>query len=130
MSDKQPSIRTPLSRVRYLGAAHSGTRDAWRMRATSVALVPLTIGFVWLLLTLIGKDYASVRDTMSNVVPAVLMLLFIIASVFHMKLGMKTIIEDYVHGEHVLPWTLLANEFFCYALGLACIYAVLRIGFA
>lgn len=129
MSTNPSSIRTPLARVRHLGSARSGTLDVWRMRATSAALVPLTIGFVWLVLSLVGKDYKTVRDTMSNVIPAVLMLLFIGVGIYHMKLGMKVIIEDYVHGEHAKSWTLMANEFFCHAIGLACIYAVLRIGF-
>jgi succinate dehydrogenase / fumarate reductase membrane anchor subunit len=129
MSHNQNSIRTPLSRVRFLGSAHSGTRDVWRMRATSAALLPLTIGFVWLVLSLVGKDYKSVRETMSGVIPAVIMLLFVGTSIFHMKLGMKTIIEDYIHAEHAKNWLLLGNEFFCYAIGLACLYATLRVGF-
>ncbi len=129
MSNNANSIRTPLARVRHLGSARSGTRDIWWMRVTSVALVPLTLGFVWLVLSVVGKDYKAARDIMSGVLPSLLMLLFIGAGVYHMKLGMKVIIEDYVHGEHSKTWTLLLNEFFCYAVGLACIYAVLRIGF-
>jgi succinate dehydrogenase / fumarate reductase membrane anchor subunit len=129
MSNDSNSIQTALSRVRYLGSAHSGTRDVWRMRATSAALIPLTIGFVWLVLSVVGKDHKVVRDTMSGVIPAVLMLLFVGTGILHMKLGMKTIIEDYIHGEHSKTWMLLANEFFCYAIGLACVYATLRIGF-
>ena len=129
MSNEQHSIRTPLSRVRFLGSAHTGTQASWRMRATSVALVPLTVGFVWLLLDLVGKDYRAARDVMSGVLPGVLMILFVGAGVYHMKLGMKVIIEDYVHAEHAKAWLLLINDFFCYAIGLACIYAVLRISF-
>jgi len=129
MSNDGNSIRTPIARVMYLGSAKSGTLATWRMRATSAALVPLTIGFVWLMLSLVGKDYKAVRDTMSGIVPSVVMLLFLLVGVYHMKLGMKVIVDDYVHSSHLKGWTQLANDFFCYAIGLACVYAVLRIGF-
>jgi len=57
------------------------------------------------------------------------MLLFILAGVYHMQLGMRTIIEDYIHGEHAKGWCLAANLFFSVAVGIACIYAVLRLSF-
>ena len=129
MGDDMASMRTPMSKVRYLGSARSGTRHAWHMRATSVALVPLTIGFVWLVLTLVGKDYNSVRAVLGQPLPSILMLLFLLSGIYHMKLGMQTILEDYVHEPHAKTWSLLANSFFCYAVGLTCIYAVLRISF-
>jgi succinate dehydrogenase / fumarate reductase membrane anchor subunit len=129
MSNDLGSIRTPMARVRHLGSAKSGTQHLWHMRATSIALVPLTIGFVWLLLTLVGKDYNTVRSVLGSPFPAILTLLFLLTSIYHMKIGMQVIIEDYVHGEHCRQWSLLANAFFCYAVGLACVYAVLRISF-
>jgi len=129
MTNSSNSMRTPLSKVRYLGSAKSGTHHAWMMRVTSAALIPLTVAFVWIVLSLVGKDYNTVRDTLGAPIPAILMLLFIGTSIYHMKLGMQTIIEDYVHGEHAKTWSLFANSFFSYAMGLACIYAILRISF-
>ncbi len=129
MTNSSNSMRTPMGKVRYLGSAKSGTHHAWMMRVTSAALVPLTIAFVWILLGLVGKDYNTVRETLGSPFPAILMLLFVIAGIYHMKLGMQTIIEDYVHGDHAKTWSLFANSFFSYAVGLACIYAILRISF-
>ena len=122
-------MRTPIAEVRHLGSAKSGTKHAWHMRITSAALVPLTIAFVWIVLTLVGKDYNTVRMTLGAPLPAIIMLLFLLASVYHMKLGMQTIIEDYVHGDHAKTWSLLGNLFFSFAVGLACVYAILRISF-
>lgn len=129
MSDHSKSIRTPAAKVRYLGSARSGTGHAWHMRLTSLALVPLTIGFVWLLLTAVGKDQGGVRELLGEPVAAVLLLLFVPTSVYHMMIGMKTIIEDYVHNEHVKSLSLFANMFFCAVVGVACIYAILRLSF-
>lgn len=130
MASEPSSLRTPLAKVRHLGSARSGTAHNSYMRLTSMALLPLTIAFVVMLLGLLNKDYNQARAYLGHPVPAILMLLFTGAGIFHMQLGMRTIIEDYVHGPHVREWALMLNLFFCIAVGLACIYAVLRIGFA
>ena len=127
MSEK-PSFRTPLGRVRWLGAAHFGTEEAMRLRLTSLALVPLTIAFVWILLTLLAKDYNGARAELSEPLPALLVLMFVLAGVYHMSIGMRSVIADYVHGKG-REWALTVNALFCLALGLACVYAILRIGF-
>jgi succinate dehydrogenase / fumarate reductase membrane anchor subunit len=129
MSDNPNHMRTELRRVRYLGSARSGTAGSAHMRLTSLALVPLTVGFVWLVLSLPGKTYPDAHATLSRPVPAILLLLFILAGIYHMQLGMRNIIEDYVHGEHAKEWSLAANLFFCAVVGMACIYAVLRLSF-
>jgi succinate dehydrogenase / fumarate reductase membrane anchor subunit len=128
MAEDFDTLRTPLGRVRYLGPARSGVREDWFMRLTSAALVPLTIAFVWLILTLLSKDYNGVRAELGHPIPAIIMMLFVLAGIYHMQLGMRSIIADYVHG-HAKEWALMANLFFAAVVALACVYAVLRIGF-
>jgi succinate dehydrogenase / fumarate reductase membrane anchor subunit len=127
--DNQTSLRTPLARVRYLGAARSGTSDAMLMRLTSAALIVLTIAFVWLILSLLSKDYNGVRAALGHPIPAIVMMLFMIVGIYHMQIGMRSIILDYVHG-HAREWALMANAGFAVAIALTCVYAVMRIGFA
>ena len=98
------------------------------MRLTSAALIPLTIGFVWLVLSLLSKDYNGARAELSRPLPAIVIMLFVLTGIYHMQIGMRSIIVDYVQG-HSREWSLMANVFFCGALALACVYAVLRIGF-
>ena len=122
------SYRTPLGRVRALGAARLGTEDFWRIRVTSLALIPLSIAFVIIVLTVVHKDYNGARAVMSEPLPAVLVLLFVLAGLYHTEIGMRSVIVDYVHGA-LREWALIANSCVAVALGLACAYAVLRIGF-
>lgn len=129
MANEPASMRTPLGRIRYFGAARTGTEHVWHTRLTAIAMVPLTIGFIWLVLSLIGKDYNAVRSELASPFPAILMLLFIFAGIYHMKLGVQTILEDYVRNEPAKTVTQIANLFFAICVGLACIYSVLRIGF-
>ena len=129
MASDPQQMRTDLRRVRYLGSARSGTTGSAHMRLTSLALVPLTVAFVWFVLSLVGKPYDVALHSLSRPLPAIVLLLFILVSIYHMQLGMQTIIEDYVHGEHTKDWTLTANLFFCFVVGIACVYAVMRLSF-
>jgi succinate dehydrogenase / fumarate reductase, membrane anchor subunit len=128
MVDNPSDLRTPLGRVRFLGSARMGTTDAWLIHVTSVALVPLTVGFVWLILNLLHKDYNGVRAELGRPVPAILLLAFILCGIVHMELGMRSIIVDYISGQS-RTWALTANTFFAALLALACVYATLRVAF-
>jgi succinate dehydrogenase / fumarate reductase membrane anchor subunit len=122
------SFRTPLGRVRFLGSARLGAEDNWRMRLTSLALIPLSLAFVVIVLTLLHKDYNAARAEMGEPLPAVLVLLFVLAGVYHTELGFRSVIVDYVHGA-AREWALIANTCVAVSLGIACVYAVFRIGF-
>jgi succinate dehydrogenase / fumarate reductase membrane anchor subunit len=122
------SIRTPFSRVQGLGAAHSGTEHFWRERASSVALIPLTAWFVYAAIHLIGLSYEDAFTFLHEPVNAIAMLLFVIASVIHMTLGLQVVIEDYVHTEGSKLLLFLANKAFGWIIGVASVFAILRIG--
>ena len=128
MADHPSDLRTPLGRVRFLGSARAGTTDAWLIHLTSVALIPLTVGFVWLMLDLLRKDYNGVRAELARPIPAILLLAFIFAGIVHMELGMRSIIVDYISGQS-RSWALTANTCFAALLALACLYATLRVAF-
>jgi succinate dehydrogenase / fumarate reductase membrane anchor subunit len=126
--DHPGDLRTPLSRVRFLGSARMGTTEARLIHLTSVALVPLTLGFVWLMIDLLRKDYNGVRAELTRPVPAILLLAFILAGIVHMELGMRSVIVDYIGGQS-RAWALTANTCFAALLALACLYATLRVAF-
>ncbi len=128
MNDRN-SLRTPLARVRHLGAARSGTRHFWHQRLTSVALIPLTIAAILIVVSLLGRNHAAVVQILGSSPVAIVMLLFVVTAIYHMWLGMQTIIEDYVHDELPKIATLMANTFFSFAIGLAAVFAILKLSF-
>ncbi len=128
MADNSGGLRTPLGRVRFLGAARNGTGEAWLMHVTSLALVPLTLDFVWLVLDLLHMDYNGVRAELGRPVPAILLLAFIVSGIVHMEVGMRSNIVDNVQGR-ARAWALVANACFAALLALACVYATLRVSF-
>jgi succinate dehydrogenase / fumarate reductase membrane anchor subunit len=125
-SNSSTSMRTPLARVRNLGASHSGTSDFWRQRLTAVAMVLLMVPVIIIVMMLRSSNQAGAVQVLSSPLVAIIMLLFIIASCWHMKIGMQVVIEDYIHGEKVKLASIMANNFFCIAVALASIYAILK----
>jgi succinate dehydrogenase / fumarate reductase, membrane anchor subunit len=122
-----PSMRTPLARVRYLGASHSGTGDFWRQRLTAVAMTLLIIPVIVIVMMLLGRNQAGAVAILGSIPIAVIMVLFIIASTWHMKIGMQVVIEDYLHNEKLKLAAIMANNFFCFAVALASIYAIVKL---
>jgi succinate dehydrogenase membrane anchor subunit len=127
MSGSPSSMRTPLGRVRNLGASHSGTTDFWRQRLTAVAMVLLIVPVLVVILTLVGRNHAGAAQILGSLPIAIILLLFIVASTWHMKIGMQVVIEDYVHNETLKLASIMANNFFCFVVALASIYALLKL---
>jgi succinate dehydrogenase / fumarate reductase membrane anchor subunit len=121
------SMRTPLGRVRNLGSAHSGTKDFWRQRITGVAMTLLMIPVLVVVMMLLGRNQAGAAQILGSPPIALILLLFIIASTWHMKIGMQVVIEDYIHNEKLKLATIMANNFFSIAVALASIYAILKL---
>jgi succinate dehydrogenase / fumarate reductase membrane anchor subunit len=123
------NIRTPLARVRGLGAARSGTDHFWRQRLTAVANVPLVISFVVITASLLGRNHAAVVQILGSPLVAVIMLLFVFSITTHMRIGMQVIIEDYLHDDIPKLVCLMANTFFTVAVALTSAYAILKLSF-
>lgn len=118
--------RTPLARAAGLGAARSGFSHWWTERVTAAALVPLTLWFAGSLIAYSRSDYDTFTSWLSAPVPAVLMILLLIALFWHAALGLQVVIEDYVHSGAKF-WALPAARFACFALATVGIVATLRI---
>jgi succinate dehydrogenase / fumarate reductase, membrane anchor subunit len=122
-----PSMRTPLGKVRALGASHSGTGDFWRQRLTAVAMTLLIIPVLVVVMMLLGRNQAGAAQILGSMPIAIVLILFIIASTWHMKIGMQVVIEDYIHSEKLKLASVMANNFFCFVVALASIYAIFKL---
>jgi succinate dehydrogenase / fumarate reductase membrane anchor subunit len=120
-------MNTPLQRVQGLGAAHSGTGHFWRERVTAVALVPLSLWFLYVVFVLAGTTEVSALVFLAHPWNAILMAAFAVISLYHAALGLQVVIDDYVHSPGSKIFLLLLVRFAVIATGSTCIFALLRI---
>jgi succinate dehydrogenase / fumarate reductase, membrane anchor subunit len=126
MSSPKSSIRTPLARVRGLGSARAGTSDFWQQRLTAIAMVLLIVPAIGIVMML-GSNHAAAKQILGSTPVSIVLILFTLTSVWHMKIGMQVVIEDYVHNERVKLVSIIGNNFFSAAVALAAIYAILKL---
>ncbi|HZO24292.1 MAG TPA: succinate dehydrogenase, hydrophobic membrane anchor protein [Steroidobacteraceae bacterium] len=123
------SLRSPLGRVAGLGAARGGVQHWWLQRLTSIALVPLAVWFLVCLLRLPAFDHATVTGWMSQTWTAVLLILLLLVACWHSQIGIRVIVEDYVHGAGARTLTLVIVTFAHTFIAFAGVFAILKVAF-
>ncbi len=121
------SLRTPLARVRGLGASRDGLAHWRAQRLTALALIPLSVWLVGWLIALAGASHAEVVAWIRSPWNAALHVLFIAAFFHHAQLGVQVIIEDYVQDEFLKVATLVGVKFLAVLLAMISIVAVLQV---
>ncbi len=121
-------MRSQLKLARGLGSAGSGSGAWMAERVTAIALVPLTIWFIASVISLEGTTRAGMIDWLHAPMPLALLLSLIVATFWHMELGLRVVVEDYVHDDAIRIAMLLLQRGLCIVAALLCIIAALRLG--
>ncbi|TNF86618.1 MAG: succinate dehydrogenase, hydrophobic membrane anchor protein [Gammaproteobacteria bacterium] len=121
-------LRSPLSRVKGLGSAKSGTHHFWHQRLTSLLLIPLVL---WLGFSLAAMplDHAALVEWIRQPLVTIALVLTIIVLFYHAQLGLQVVIEDYVASHARRTVTLLLSNFLCLLFGIVGVVSVLKIAF-
>ncbi|HEY2400309.1 MAG TPA: succinate dehydrogenase, hydrophobic membrane anchor protein [Steroidobacteraceae bacterium] len=123
------SLRSPLGTVVGLGSAKSGVHHWWLQRLTSIALVPLTIWFTVSLASLSSLDHVTVVAWMAQSWTALLLVLLVLVATYHSQLGVRVVVEDYVHNTGLRTVTLVTLTFLHAFLAVAGVFAILKVAF-
>jgi succinate dehydrogenase / fumarate reductase membrane anchor subunit len=119
------SMRTPLSRARGLGSAKTGTEHWWLQRVTAISNLPLVLFMIGFVVAHLGASRAELVASVHHPIIAILLAAAFLSVLWHMRLGMQVIIEDYVHKPALKLSLVLFNTFFTLILGVAALYAII-----
>jgi succinate dehydrogenase / fumarate reductase membrane anchor subunit len=123
------NLRSPLGSVSGLGSAKSGVHHWWLQRLTSIALVPLTIWFAVSLLSLPSLDHVAVVSWMAQSWTALFLIVLVLVATYHSQLGVRVVVEDYVHNTGMKTLTLVTLTFVHGLLAVAGVFAILKVAF-
>jgi succinate dehydrogenase / fumarate reductase membrane anchor subunit len=116
-----------LRRVRHLGSARDGLKE-WRLqRRTALALIPLGLYFVASMLRLATSDQMTAAAWLASPIPALLVILFVLALLAHALVGLRSVLVDYVHTRSRLVAAELLVRAAAILIGGTSVLAVLKI---
>ncbi len=124
---KPVRYQSPLARVVGLGSAQEGTAHWWWQRLTAVALVPLTLWFVYAIAAFAGECSGNLYAWIASPWTSTLMIAFVFCLFYHAVLGVQVVIEDYVHNEAAKIVSIWAIKFIAVLLVLSSMIAILRL---
>ncbi len=120
-------LRSPLSVAVGHGSAKHGFSHWWWQRLSAIALIPLTLWFLYSLTCLVRSDYQTAVDWLGSPVNAGIMLMFTLTALFHGQTGLQVVIEDYVSTKWLRLSLLILIKFAAAAMAVLATIAVLKV---
>ena len=123
------TFKKSLGEHRIMNPSKEVIKHWWGQRLTAVVLVPLTIWFVSSIAGLVGADVNTVRGWVANPIALILLLITIFTVFHHAQLGVRVVLEDYVHAPWLKGFSIALIKIIAVALGTVCFVAVITIFF-
>ena len=120
-------MRSPLGRAVGLGSAKEGVEHWWAQRLTAIALVPLSLWFVSAIIGIAGADLETMQNWVGLPLPAILLVLLLVAAFYHLSLGLQVVIEDYVHTDLAKLGLIIIVRLLSFGFAVAGVFAVVSI---
>ena len=122
------NLRHPLATAKGLGSAKAGSHHWIVQRLTAVALVPLSLWFLFCVAGTVGTQYAEARGLIAQPLEASLLAAFVVALFYHAQLGLQVVVEDYIHTKWLEVALQVAIKLACVFGAIVSLLAIVRIG--
>ncbi len=124
-----------MKSLRFLGTKKvksfaDATHHFWRQRLTALALIPLTLWFCFNIALLPSTNYAAIIEWLQSPFNALMMILVVFLSFWHLHLGLQVIIEDYMAHSSYRLVAILSIKLISYFMMLLSVYLILKIALA
>ena len=123
------SLRTPLAKVKGLGSAKQGTHHWWHQRLTALVLLPLSLWFIYSLVSMSNADFTTVTNWLRLPYVTILLIMFVVCLFYHAQLGLQVVIEDYINSEWQKFACIIMIKFLSVIGSLAAVLSVLNVSF-
>lgn len=123
------SLRNPLATAHNHGAAGDGVGHWWAQRFSAILLALLTVWLVCALSALVGAEHAEAVAWLGSPFNSAMAILFVVTSIYHGKLGLQVIIEDYIHHRATEVALMLLVKILSIVGGLMAFIAILKMAF-
>ncbi len=130
MADGPNSLRSRLGQARGLGSAHEGVHHWWAQRMSALALIPLSLWLVASLICMAGADYVLVSQWLASPLTIGVLSLTILAAIYHAVLGLRVVIEDYIHTKATKLILLVLLQLGGFVLAAVALVSLFVVAFA
>ncbi|WP_341764615.1 succinate dehydrogenase, hydrophobic membrane anchor protein [Candidatus Tisiphia endosymbiont of Beris chalybata] len=118
------NLRTDLTKAKGEGAAKSGASHWWYQRITALILLLCSIWLIFFIKNIINKDLTSVIIILQKPYNIIVLGVLVITSLYHSMLGMRVIIEDYIHCVKLRIGLIISLQIFCIITSASFIVAL------
>jgi succinate dehydrogenase / fumarate reductase membrane anchor subunit len=122
-------FRHPLANARNHGAAGDGVEHWWAQRFSAILMLVLAAWVVYALASVIGASHAEASAFLARPFNAALAILFLATALYHSRLGLQVVVEDYIHHRGLELALLLAIKVAALIGGVLAVVAILNIAF-
>ena len=121
-------MSSPARYIKNVKVSERHGAGEWKAeRLSSLILVPLTLWGLWSGWTLSGAGFDGAGAWMRSPVNAILLAATVLVSLWHMHMGLKVILDDYIHKPSSRTALLGLIMVLCLLLAAASVFFIVRL---